>query len=35
MAGSTPYVRWGNWAVVSVLSLLIGLALWRRPVNKP
>ncbi len=33
MAGTTPYVRWGNWAVVSVLSLLIGIALWRRPRN--
>jgi apolipoprotein N-acyltransferase len=33
MAGATPYVRWGNWAVVSILSLLIGIALWRRPRN--
>ncbi len=30
MSGSTPYVRWGNWAVVSLLALLIGAAIWRR-----
>jgi len=31
MAGATPYVRWGNSAVVVVLLGLIGVALWRRP----
>lgn len=30
-AGATPYVRWGNWLIVSILSviLLLGL-LWKR-----
>ncbi len=27
--GATPYVRWGNWPVVSGASVLAGLLLWR------
>lgn len=30
MAGATPYVRWGNRAVVVILLGLFGIALWRR-----
>ncbi len=29
-AGATPYVRWGNYAVLLLLALLLGAA-WRRP----
>lgn len=30
MAGATPYVRWGNHAIVTLLSLCLALAFWRR-----
>ena len=28
-AGATPYVRWGNWAVLGLLVLMLGVV-WRR-----
>jgi apolipoprotein N-acyltransferase len=27
-AGSTPYVRWGNWAMLVLAGLMLGVA-WR------
>ncbi|VAW82578.1 Apolipoprotein N-acyltransferase / Copper homeostasis protein CutE, partial [hydrothermal vent metagenome] len=27
--GATPYVRWGNWPVVSGALLVVGVLLWR------
>lgn len=27
--GATPYVRWGNWPVVSGVLLVVGVLLWR------
>jgi apolipoprotein N-acyltransferase len=29
-AGSTPYVRWGNWAVLIVLSAMLFAVWWGR-----
>ena len=32
-AGSTPYVRWGNWPVIAMSLLLIAFAARRKPVS--
>jgi apolipoprotein N-acyltransferase len=29
--GSTPYVRWGNAAVLALISLMLAVAWWQRP----
>ena len=37
-SGQTPYSRWGNWGIVTILSailIIIGLSQWRDQFTKP